>query len=667
MKAFKLIKILPYGMLLFSLIVFSGCSGNPMATSPEEIEEGIQNGEYVKMSRSASNQITRGKNVFETVMKKYQPVIDFYGADSEVFQKMVNSNLMMNSESLTSPSGRMFNYDAMALWEDSEIVVEYEDGTKEALLAAEMLTIDGGNNPDWYSNGKKVINYFVKLQKADEIREKVQDKINLITDKFEQLGIIEDGTLTKLATAINIGEFSQIGGICDALVKIGNYAGGIGAAFSIVQTLGIVDLGPSADEVMNMKLDYIIDLIKGMYTHLEFIETRLTQIEDVIQNQFNKEIALNIQSIMYTVDGKIEEISNLQSVENKKTAAMGFIDVINGHLATYISYSETDYANYCEWQSEHDKSNPDYLPIPVQINAPHQRNYTVTSPKDVKIECTLTSFDMTNPNLLIPFTYEGLEYFKNLVTTRMNINSFVETETNLTEYNSNTSLTYLTSSDKYILHLRNKINAAYTMLKQELADTKNNINGPSTGVWTEDDHFTVKDNLNNIITCLNENLIFRYQKVEHSVDGTLVEKDSRTTGNFGSTDKWDYTPWFSYTPSFIPESTLNHYDDCEKTDGKAVVTIGKSSYYDYDYIVLYYEYVTHTFPYAPTITFGTNTPVEFLKMMTDTTFLYDANSAIDAYYKAKTNRLLEFAASLAALEVQLALYLDDEDYAVYAQ
>jgi len=75
--------------------------------------------------------------------------------------------------------------------------------------------------------------------------------------------------------------------------------------------------------------------------------------------------------------------------------------------------------------------------------------------------------------------------------------------------------------------------------------------------------------------------------------------------------------------------------------------------------------VKHDFPYAPSLTFDTNDPVELVKSSSSSEFIDDAVAIVDAIYKAKTNKLLEFTASLAALEIQLAFYLDDEDYEAY--
>jgi len=53
------------------------------------------------------------------------------------------------------------------------------------------------------------------------------------------------------------------------------------------------------------------------------------------------------------------------------------------------------------------------------------------------------------------------------------------------------------------------------------------------------------------------------------------------------------------------------------------------------------------------------------KPVTGTAFLVDAQTIVKNYMEARRYRLLEFAASLAAMEIQMASYLDDEDFAEY--
>jgi len=53
------------------------------------------------------------------------------------------------------------------------------------------------------------------------------------------------------------------------------------------------------------------------------------------------------------------------------------------------------------------------------------------------------------------------------------------------------------------------------------------------------------------------------------------------------------------------------------------------------------------------------------KAVTDPTFLTDAQIIVRNYMEAKRYHLLEFAASMAALEIQMASYLDDEDFEDY--
>jgi hypothetical protein len=622
-----MMNIFPKYKILFIVVYFSivaGCGGGGAGDTGSTSDKGNNSttSDLVTLSMTSQNTITRGKDIFDTVMKKYQPVIDFYGADTTVFQDLVNTNLSVSADSLTSASAKLYNYDSLTLWEDIEFVVVYEDGTRESLPAADILTITGENSSSWYNNGKKIVSFLVKLKAANEKRVEIAKNLLELSEKIKNIRVLA-GAATGLFDLSN--NISQLTSLTNCMVNVGKYAGVASAAFGLAQTFGLFGSGPSADEIINMKLDHIIKLIEGIYTHLDYIENKLDYIEEVIVVKANKSINLDLKSIINTVNGRIQELSNVISLENKRATAMEFRNEINGILQNYIDYSMVDYENFVEYQVNYSEDE-DYQPHTVQINMPI-RGFSGNSGGG-RVECILTSFKITNSINLLPFSYEGLEYLKNLIMTRMNINSFIETdESSLNAYNSNTALTYLNNNSIYIAKLRNKINQVYKNVTEELDTIKNNINGTSDGSWTDADRWTVKDNYNDLYSLL-------------SITQLTCVNVGGGSGHYRLPDKFNYTPWFSHR--------IKGTGDLSDIIPNAI------------HSVIYFD-----FPYLPSLTFDSSDPIELVKPSSNSQFLDDAVEIIDAVYKAKTNKLLEFAASLAALEVQLALYLDDEDYETY--
>jgi len=375
---------------------------------------------------------------------------------------------------------------------------------------------------------------------------------------------------------------------------------------------------------------------------------------------------------MNAMNGKIQDLQNAQSFDTKHFIAMDLASYITGCIQNYTDYSREDYKNYIEYQTQY-ANDPEYNKFfQVNINSPYRRyypdwDYQYINPRFLglihpggaqyfRIECTLASFTMKNPNLELPFSYEGLEYLKKLYITRLSTNSYIETEEAiLNKYNSRTVLTYLNTNNSYIEKLRNEINQAYLNINQELIKTKSNINGSEAGIfstaypsfWSATNPAgTVKEiwglYLLTVIAPMTQAPLGNpYAAGDGGVgpyDSPIVFEDGfiwhlgQTIGDRGIPDRWNHQPYFSSYP---------------QTNGG-----GSQS-------------ILNDFPYSPSIQLGSNEVIEFTKPVNDVNFLNDAVSSIDLYYKSKTNKLQEFAASLAALEIQLALYLDDEDYKQY--
>jgi len=603
-----------------------------MGTSNDEINEKIKNGDYVKLNLHSKNTIIRGKDIFNTVMKKYQPVIDFYGEDSEVFQKLVNTNLLLDAEKLTSPDEKMFNYDSLKAWGDTEFIVEYEDGTKEKFPAIELLVITGERN--CIKNNKKIINIFVSQKEANSAIEKYLSCDMCLTNSSAEISSLSVELRNSSDLENNVKNFEQLKYFCNVPVAIGKTASYFVNAFNITQ---YVQIFPCGEDTENTKQDYTINLIKSLYTNMVNIEGKLNYIESVIVNKAHKQTFLDIRAITNIINSMIQEMDNIVSIENKKATVMTFRNEINSFIQNYIDSSRVDYDNFIEWQAYYEKDQ-EFIPFNVSINIPHRRSYYDWDPPYSKpprrIECILTKFKMTNPISMLPFSYEGLEYLKRLIVTRLNINFFIETDDcNLNIYNSNIVFSYLNNDSIHIAGLRKEINAAFQQLKMELDNFQSGITGSSE---------INKSAMTNLLY-LTEFLANKYW--------IISSKPLADSGNMGNVDSFNHTPWFSSLP-----------DLTYRFNSQPIPSYNDGGMPDYVYVK-----VIHDYPYSPSILFEASKSIELVKEVNDPAFLYDAAIVLEPLYKAKSNKLLEFAASLAALEIQLAMYLDDEDYEEYAK
>ncbi len=657
-----LIQLSIFISLAFMISSLTACSDGTMGEKfRNNTGTDIANGNYLKLNLPSRNSITRGGDIFETVMKKYQPVLDFYGADSEIFQKMVNTSLLPDAENLTSSSENMFNNESLRTWGDTEFIIEYDDGSREAIPADEILTDNGSHNSGLHRDGKKISNCFVKKDAAEKYKKNIINNIAAYTQKFNKyrMDMTNGSSIQVLHDVRNVDNLNEL---CSSPATICKYNGYAGLSINTVKINDTADSDQIESKTDGMKTDYTSELIKGLYEQPEFIKDRLNQIKDTITNKAGKTTHLDLNSMMEKIYDKITTLDNVQSSYNKGYVALNLAMEIDEYIMKYRDNYEEDYSNFIDYQTKN-TTDPEYMPLQVNIQVPHERHYESPSADGVRIECQLANFTMKNPNLELPFSFEALEYLKKIYITRLRINSYIETEdVNLNRYNSKTALAYLNTSDSYIGKLRNEINQAYKNINQELTKTKNNINGPAAGTWTAANQWTIKETwscyLRNMTGCMFSGNYIPYSGYPPAFavaghgagdggigydlkivldDGSIVS-DGQSLNDRGIPDRWNYQPSFSSYPFGEPLLTQ----------------------YGYDRIP-----VQHDYPYAPNVVFGTNTPIEFTKPVNDVNFLDDAAASIDLYYKSKSNKLLEFAASLAALEIQLALYLDNEDYKQY--
>ena len=615
---------------------------------------------YVKLSQHAKNSILHGKEIFEAVIKKYKKAADWYEAGA--FAKLVNTNLLNDASKLTPPEYTLFNYDQLKAYGDLEIITQYEDGTTQALPRSEILAINGnaGYKSELYGNGKKTVNFLVKREDAVKARDlilgqEIEKLLNCC--QYSELTLLQDlENISTLTAAQN-----KMQSISSSLVSICQTAGYIVLALDTTEMTGITNTGTAQDglqeQAINEKLGHIITLLGGVYTNLVSIENRLNEIQNTLVTKAGKQPQLDYTALLKAIKIKMNGLKIAQSILSRKEAASQFAGVIDNYLLNYTAGSEGDWVSFTDYKNNQEKSDTFFLPLPVKIELPHRRYYTNGVTK--RIECTLTAFTMINPNCLLLFSPEGWEYLKKLYTTRFGLNSIIETdEKELNKSNSAAAAIYLNDPSSYIGKLRTDIQSAYNWLwtykglvvycinyPEQKCEINPNIFWCLEDVGKRSGPCTVKDNLVFLKTFLSQNrgglnteflgnasVVFNEPALN---SGSLYDGSA---GLFGGEDFFNYTPYFSFTPFSLYPVTPGVYDYWTKND----------------------------FPYPPAIIFGgvfAPDKIDINRAADDISFLDNAVDLIDIYYRGKSGKLLEFAASLAALEIQTALYLDADSQA----
>jgi len=615
---------------------------------------------YVKLSFHARNSILHGKEIFDAVMKKYKIVADSYEAG--LFAKVVNTNLLNDASIPVIPEWKMFNYELLSAYGDIEIVAQYDDGITQALPRSELLAANGnpGYDTELNRNGKKIVNFLVKREDADTIKNNVLGQLaNKLQNSCKYTEFSFSPDLQRISSYTAAVEEMQ--NLSSTLANIDQTAGYISLALDVLQMTG-VNSKVQDDAQINEKLGYIISIIDVIYQNIETIESRLNEIQDTIVNKAGKQKQLDFTALVSDIKSKLSAIKIAQSITTRKIAASQYVVPVDGYLLNYTDLSEMDWKNFIDYKLNVEKTDLTYFPLRIRIEIPHRRYYTDGTTK--RIECELTCFTITNSRSYIPFTNEGLWYLKNLYTTRFGLNSIMETdEKDLNNANSAAAVIYLNEPGSYIGKLRTDILNSYNSVSNELVKTSNCINWPTqtciidpmNSIWGGWDYekkrttsrsgpCTVKDNLLFITQYLAqpvgiEGINIEYLCCDTSIGGGIFYTYE---GLFGGKDLFDWTPYFSFAPySFTPWLGISPTTRWTKND----------------------------FPYPPTFIVGwffTGT-INIDRSVQDVTFLDNVVDLMNIYYYGNSGKLLEFAASLAALEIQTALYLDpdSQDYRDY--
>jgi len=587
-------------MALFTLvgaIAFSSCSGGGGGgSSTNEGEEDTSTDEYYNLNLSSQNKITRGKDIYDAVTIKYTGILSaesiYYEDDNlaaenfQRFRDMVNTKLIINPESLISPSDDLYNHNSLQIWGESDLTVQYEDGTTETIPAAEILANDGGINPDYVNSEKKIAKILSKLsaiEDAVEAADALTPPLNeVITVDVEDVNVEVDGAIKEYwdngaQVSWDVGK-TIMKGLC-SLLPIGEEG-----------LLAVVDLFdswmPFEDEdsqkldIINSKLDNITNLLVGLYTNLDYLKQELEQMQFEIAENSMTDMWTELEKIRIRVMANLNTIQNQVDFDKKADYASIALLEINTDIQEYITFSIEYYKNYIELVKSLDDN--EYAVTTVKLEMPWYYWSTTFSAGTLTEEYKPFTIEIPidNPETYLPFQTSKLKFLKVLYFTSLKYNSYMYLdEEDLNEVNSNFIHSYLALDGQYLDGLRNDMLTAWSD-------------------WRSDAKASY--------AAFYDTALAAYNAEIYSVSKS------------GDIARWNY----------------GAYPDPSQNNNPKIIINGDKEF---------------------TLT----------KAVTDPAFLTDAQTIVRNYTEAKRYHLLEFAASMAALEIQMASYLDDEDFEDY--
>ncbi len=681
-------------LFLIPALVFAvSCHGD--STPSEDGLDNSKSEEIITMSRSFTNSVSRGDEIFNAVMEKYRPVLDFYGSPADCeegeltendFKTLVKLYLGYDEDSDFSDSAS-YNYNYLKAIVDSdsdaEIILYYEDGTKETLPAAELLN-EETHSLNW-GKIEKAAGFGAKLEDYDKMIDKLQDSIkNYKPDYFLTLIYGDDlkeslSELSELAGKLNDskilnGILSSLGGIC----------GKIGTVISAAKFLGIIKPGQDATQ---RKLNHIIKLLEGIYKHLEYIEAKLDCISIKIDTNEYRERVTALKNLKSEINGAIQNMSITDEGEAAKLNIQLANFYINGWLGRLndASLDEYDYFKNCvknysssEQKTEGYRAYSAYLkPWDVRFEIPYQISWKYYSeweewewPEIIHV-CSgmidgepITGYadyfnnSLKNSNEELPFFTDNIEYISSIYRFAMSLNEYILSQEELEDANSNRAEIYLTTKNQYIDVLRTKIIESFMDYK----DSEDSLKFSQTA----SDSFNGGD-LSIIQGGRQKSDPSWKAHVNRHLGKTL--SNGYTSYSSGSNDFYPYDyPTAGYSGTQFPVTIRYTYRSGFGVHSpKARPRLHFGSEYD-AFPVFNLEWSGYG------ISWRLNKGKIERNVWTEASFSSDsfsdltasAESAFRKRSKEKTaDNLMCFAACLAALEIQMAAYLDDDAFEAY--
>lgn len=583
-------------LVLAGAIALSACSHSGDGTGAPSKAKEESSDEYYSLNMSSLNKITRGKDIYDAVISKYQGIqsaeTTYYEDDdlaAENFQRfkdMVNTNLMINPETLVDPSDDLYSHNCLRIWGSSDFVVQYEDGTRQTIPAADMLANDGKVNPDQIDSEKKIAKILSKLSAIEEAETAANaltpPRNAVITVDVEDVNAQVDDTIKSYwdnggEVAWDIGKTIMKGAF--SLLPIGEE--GLLAVVDLADSwLGFEDETSQKLDIISSKLDNITNLLVGLYANVDYLKHELEQMQFEIASGAMTDMWTELEKVRIRVMANLNTILNQVDFDRKAGyAALASLD-INTDIQQYITFSTRYYQKYIELAKT--LAENDSAATTVRIEMPWCYWSSTFSTGAVTYEYKPFAIEILidNPESYLPFQTSKVEFLKILYVTSLKYNSYLYLdEDDLNAVNSNFILSYLALDGQYLDGLRTGSIRAWS-------DWRRYAKGAYPAFHD---------------TALAGYAAETYYRPEHQI-----------------LSRWEYGAYPDPRPNSNPKLIING-------DKAFILT----------------------------------------KPVTDPDFLVDAQAIVKNYLEAKRYRLLEFAAALAALEIQMASYLDDEDFDFY--
>lgn len=554
--------------------------------------------DYYALNLNSQNKIKRGKETYDTVIHKYDAIqtaeSSFYGDNTlatESFQRfkdMVNTNLMIDPESLVASSGDLYNHNALQIWGKSDFVIQYDDDSRDTISAAEILLNNGSMNQDLVKSEKKIakiLSTLSAIENAENAASTLTPPPNEVkTVDVEDVNVAIDGTIKDYwdngtQVSWDIGKTSMKG--LFSLLPIGEE--GLIAVVDLADSwMGFEDQNSQKLDIINRKLDNINRLLVGLYTNVDYLKHELEQMKFEIATGTMTDMWTELEKIRIRVMANLNTIQNQVDFNQKADYAETALLEINTDIQQYITFSIAYYKKYIELMKTLDANTYAKTTITIEMPWCYWSSYFPAGTITYEYKpFTIEKIVIANPESYLPFQTSKVEFLKILYLTSLKYNSYhYLNEQELNAVNSNFIHSYLALDGQYIDGLRADTLTAWSDWREYAKNSYTGFHATALAAYGNETYF----------------------KPEHQI-----------------ISRWEYGAYPDPRPNKNPKLIIN--------GGEKVFTLTK--------------------------------PV------TDPAFLSDAQAIVKTYMEAKRFRLQEFAATLAALEIQMASYLDDEDFEAY--
>jgi hypothetical protein len=696
---------------------FNGGKPQPTIKPPEIADEAY----LAELDRHMTNYLLNGREIFDEVVESYEGIRELYDNSAEIFDTALNASLTLDTgEGEEADINNAFNYTAFTYFEGSTIYIRDSDGTYVSLpgLPVEKTGYKSGENPY-----KKLMGhlYYVKddiLAKIPDLKD-IQEHVEAffrsaetVTDQLEGLEKFVDGVLESGFVTSAFDIISSVSEFLDTAIPVVGFIFDVINFFSPSQEQVMID-------VMQKNFEKVFHLLEGIYTHLEWIENKLIEIEQRIAHLGCQMINIHFGECKSRIRNTLSLINNAANTyEMRRTYAITLNGDIDSLIQNYIGYSLDAYQCYRD-NYLRANNDPEVRDVTIAIHLPITEHYvrfrrpdsypgalasrnTVScgsggcsipwTSKDVNFSTYTEEAQKTytinltyhNPSIHMPISYEMINNLHQIILARFQINNLIYLNRNdLDTFNAERASWILERNGAMIPHIKEAINQAFLSALADYNTVLSEIEAKREefehylslpGNWQFNGMSYVRETTWSSSPCGGTNYYYRYIPLSsyHFTDE--------------SNDFYIYRPAaelreISYGKSTCGGSSVFLSDLQQSLASNnpfkyIIIRGGENSgrypYYDCSYNS--YTGLSHNIPSSiiTRVTHDFNNAEIFIndenaattKDTIDTAGFFDnIKSIVRENYRAYTQNLIQMAIALASLEIDLKCYIHDPETA----